>query len=224
MKRLDDEGNWTKHLRYQVQVEKNHYSPEKYLTIKRWITHSNIVKEVLERNPRTILEIGPGNGLITSILKKIGFNVKTLDFEKDLKPDYLLDIASNSLGSLGESFDLIIASQVLEHIRYESFLKVMNNLNKITSQVLLTLPDTNRRSKFIYFLSNKVNLSKKILYYKRAEHTFDGQHYWEIGKKGFSFNKIRKDLRKTNWYIKKNYLIPENPYHRLLFLTKLESH
>ncbi|MFX1517141.1 MAG: class I SAM-dependent methyltransferase [Promethearchaeota archaeon] len=204
---------------YHVQVDKNHYSPKKYVTIQRWSTHYRVVKEVLNIGPNSILEIGPGNGLVTCILKKIGFNVKTLDFDSDLEPDYVIDIANNSLGNLGETFDLVIASQVLEHIRYSSFLKVMKNLSKMTNQVLLTLPDTNRRSKFLFLITNKFYFARKIVYFKRAKHIFEGQHYWEIGKKGYPLKRIKNDLMNCNWSIKKNYLNFENPYHRLLLLA-----
>jgi len=49
---------------------------------------------------------------------------------------------------------------------------------------------------------------------------FDGQHYWEIGKAGYSLNKIINEIQKTGFKVEKTYRIFENPYHRFFILKK----
>jgi hypothetical protein len=42
------------------QVDKNHYEFLKYVNKKRWICYYYQIYEILKRNPKTVLEIGPG--------------------------------------------------------------------------------------------------------------------------------------------------------------------
>jgi len=46
---------------------------------------------------------------------------------------------------------------------------------------------------------------------------FDGEHYWDVGKKGDSIRSIVTNLSKlfeVEWY----YFIPDNPYHIMFVL------
>ena len=55
----------------------------------RWVSYWHQIDEVLKLEPKTVLEIGIGNGLVTEYLKKHGVEVKTLDIEKKLNPNFL---------------------------------------------------------------------------------------------------------------------------------------
>jgi len=51
------------------------------------------------------------------------------------------------------------------------------------------------------------------------KHTFDGEHYWELGKKDYSIKKIKNILKK---YFKSVKTTPPlmNPYHEFFILKK----
>ena len=189
-------------MAYDIQIDSGIYhSREKYMTVERWSTYALAISEIMKINPKKILEIGPGNGIVTSILKKIGFEVKTLDFDSSLNPDFVFDVSNDSILDLKQyDFDLILASEVFEHIKYEDFLKSLKNLSQMCQTLVITIPSERLRSCFFGFCL-KLPLFGKIshgfkLKYKRRPNIFEGQHYWEIGKTGYPFGKIKSDIKK----------------------------
>lgn len=57
---------------------------------------------------------------------------------------------------------------------------------------------------------------------KKKAHNFDGQHYWEIGKKEYPFRKIMSDIQEEGFRIEKAYQVFEFPYHRFFILRKMQ--
>ncbi|MFX0186794.1 MAG: class I SAM-dependent methyltransferase [Candidatus Hodarchaeota archaeon] len=210
---------------------RNKYFIKRYFTSKRWTTYSELIRCILEINPLNILEIGPGNGLVSDILKKIGYNVKTLDIDESLCPDYNMDIRDMTFLNLKDEFDLVIASQIFEHIKYEEFLSVINRCSLFTKILIITLPHTNLNS---YFFSIDVNFpllhqrNFKFgfkIYRKKVFHDLstwrydiDNRHYWVIGKKGYPLKKIKKDIVKNGWLIQDNFFNLKNPKHYFFIL------
>lgn len=209
---------------YAVQVLDGHYTDNTYLSISRWSTYSQTIEQVLQLRPKTILEIGPGPGVVTAALRKMGFSVKTLDMDESLQPDYHLSITDKNIETLLEKFDLIIASEIFEHIHYPDFLTTLEKLRGISNRLLITLPDTNKKSLFFAIrirlpVLNKIIFSFKFRF-KRVPHIFDSQHYWEIGKQQFPLRKIIRDIGFNGWLIKKSFINIDNPYHRFILLEK----
>ena len=67
-------------------------------------------------------------------------------------------------------------------------------------------------------LLKKLNVHFTIPKFYR-KHMFDGQHYWEIGTKGYSKNRIIKVLEK--YFLVEEINNPyENPYHIFFKLRK----
>jgi hypothetical protein len=56
--------------------------------------------------------------------------------------------------------------------------------------------------------------------FKKIIHKFDGEHYWEIGKKNYPLNKIINDINLSGFTILKTYRIIEFKYHRFFILKK----
>lgn len=221
--------NFFMQSRYPIQIKENHYLSADYITSARWSSYSVIIRTVLEKHPSSILEIGPGNGVVTAALRQMGFIVKTLDFDGKLSPDYVADVSGDNLSDIlgGQKFDLVIAAQVLEHIQYEDFVKAVGNLAKIADRAVISLPHTTDNSFLMSFsfkipFLKKFSFLKKIIYKKKA-HQFNGQHYWEIGKAGYPLRRIKRDMEKNGWKIEKDFLNPENPYHYFFILHRQKS-
>ena len=56
-----------------------------------------------------------------------------------------------------------------------------------------------------------------LLPIKNPSHNLDGEHYWEIGKAGYSLNRIINDIQKAGFKIEKTYKVFEHPHHGFLY-------
>jgi len=103
----------------KLQVDPGHYFNKSYDTKERFISYWHQINEIMELNPKKVLEIGVGNGFVSKYLKERGVNVITLDIDERLKPDAVgsvLDIPFSE-----SSFDVVTCYEVLEHLPYENY-------------------------------------------------------------------------------------------------------
>jgi len=99
------------------QVSRSHYFNPTYLSRSRFEGLQCQLAMCLESEGlKSILEIGPGPGLLTALLRQFQFQVTTVDIAMDILPDVV--------GSLSEmpfrdgAFDATCAFQVLEHLPF----------------------------------------------------------------------------------------------------------
>ena len=204
-------------MMFKPQVPPEHYF-KGYDTKERWISYWYQINEVLKTNPKTVLEVGIGNKTVSDYLKKIGLKVTTVDIDERLKPDYVCSVTELSKHFEDNSFDTVLCAEVLEHLPFKYFEKALKELYKVSKKyVIITLPHFG----LDFSLSLKIPILKqidiKIKLPLPIKHRFDGQHYWEIGKKGYSLRKIRKILKKY-YFIEREFCPAENMYHRFFIL------
>lgn len=201
------------------QVDANFYYFG-YDSKSRWINYWCQINEVLKANPKEILEIGIGNSLVSNYLRNnLKKKVVTLDINKKLNPDYVGDVRRLSDIFYEDQFDLTLCAEVLEHIPFKDLEKALWEMKKVTrNKVIITLPFGG-----ITFFSFFIPKFKKGFIFSIEkfweEHTFDGQHYWEIGKKGYSRKKIENIFQKY-FEIENVYALPENPRHIIFVMKK----
>jgi len=208
-------------IKSKSQVVKSHYFDLKYDTKQRWNSYWYQIKEVLDLQPEHILEIGVGNKTVSDYLRKIGQKVTTCDFDKSLKPDVVANVLNLPFKS--NSFDAILCAEVLEHLPFKDFTKALKEIHRVTkSNVVLTLPHLSLTHvyfgiKLIPFIPKKEVLLKINCQMKRS---FDQEHRWEIGEKGYPLSKIIEKIQKSGFKLLKNYYPLENPRHQFLILSK----
>ena len=204
----------------RLQVESHHYY-KNYDTKERFCSYWHQIEDIVAHNPTSILEIGIGNGFISRYLRQRGFNVVTSDIDKKLNPDVAASVLS--LPFSNEAFEVVACYEVLEHLPYEYFKKALSETFRVSrSHVFLSLPDANRAYR-LYIQIPKLGLFKKLIQIPRLKkivHHFDGQHYWEIGKAGYSLNSIVTAINEVGFKIEKTYRVFEVPYHRFFMLKK----
>ena len=208
-------------LNGEPQVARNHYFNLQYDTKERWISYWHQIDEVVSLSPKTVLEIGVGNKLVSDYLKKIGLRVTTCDFDISLKPDVVADVSN--LPFKESSFDLVLCAQLLEHLPFGKFSKALREIRRVCKKsAIITLPHFSITNlyfglKLILFIPTK-QFSLKIDL--PVKHEFLGEHHWEIGKRGYSLSQVKDKIKKAGFKIEKSYFPKENPRHHFFILKK----
>jgi len=198
------------------QVNRSHYDFDVYVTKERWASVWHQIDETLIAKPSRVLEVGPGPGLFKAVGNKIGLNIETLDLDADLSPDYVASVFDMPFEN--NAFDVVCAFQMLEHLPYEKSLIAFKEMVRVSSgKVIISLPDSEIRWPVSIHIPRfgmvKFSIPKPIL---RAKiHVYDGEHYWELNKKGYSLNKIISDFCSVGEIkLTKTYRVHDNLYHR----------
>jgi SAM-dependent methyltransferase len=206
------------------QVDKSHYEFDKYMDKRRWNSVWHQLDEVLRFHPEGVLEVGHGSGLFKVAASVFGLDVKTLDIAADLNPDYLG--TADAIPLPDKSMDLVCAFQVLEHMPFEVSLKALAEMGRVARKgVVVSLPD----AKITWPSTVKIPLLRtwELMvpnpFFRAKEHVFDGEHYWEINKRGYPLDRVMAELRNTLPDAGvRTYRVHENPYHRF-FVAKFDQ-
>ncbi|GMO50271.1 MAG: hypothetical protein Ta2G_07650 [Termitinemataceae bacterium] len=208
----------------QKQVDATHYEFSKYVDKGRWCSFYHQIDEILSTKPDSVLEIGIGPGILGTILKKINCPYESIDIDKELEPDHVGSILQMPFPD--KNYDTIVCFQVLEHLAYENFTIALNELFRVARKcIILSLPDA---GPVISIHIPKI-CGRKLFprpFVKQKEHEFDGEHYWEINKKGYGISRIKANIddlaKKNSFLLEKNYRVWENPYHHFFVLKNRE--
>lgn len=210
-------------MKYKKQVEKEQYLDKKYLTLARWSSYWHQINEISHLQILSILEIGPGNNIVSSVLREMGYMVSTLDIDEKINPDFVDDILAPKKIK-GKKFDLILACQILEHLEYQdSLLAIKNLMSNSNRYLIISLPIYNRFNMKINIELIGIRLKKAMCFNflsPKPKHIFNGEHYWAIGKKGFNLNKIRTDIKSKGLLIIKEFRPFEKTNHYFFVLEK----
>jgi SAM-dependent methyltransferase len=117
-----------------------------FIKERDWI-QEGISSLELFRPPIKVLDIGsstkqyrtekqPYLGELYQSLIKKGFSISTLDMDPQTNADFILDISDENFPNIGK-FDIVLACNILEHIRREKFQTAINNIKKLTSGILI---------------------------------------------------------------------------------------
>lgn len=107
----------------------------------RWLNYGAQIRAVMQCTAKTMLEIGVGSGTVTSILRSRGIAVTTFDIDPELKPDVLGSVHELDRHVAPKSFDLVLCSEVLEHLPFEIFADCCSKLAAAAREyVLIGLP------------------------------------------------------------------------------------
>ena len=141
---------------------------------------------------KNILLIGPGQGLETEILRWRGYNITTFDIDETFSPDIIGSVHQMDVFDTMQ-FDVVIASHVLEHMAESYLCKSLSEISRVGKHALIYLPVTGRHMQLRWIAGIKsIDLSfiaDIYNYFSRPDgkspRYCGGQHYWEIGFRGF---------------------------------------
>jgi 2-polyprenyl-3-methyl-5-hydroxy-6-metoxy-1,4-benzoquinol methylase len=205
----------------QRQSNEAYYPSSDYEVPKaNFISYWHQINEVLKTKPKTFLEIGVGEGLVSNYLKRKKINVTTFDIDKKLNPTVTGEVQKLSKYFKENSFDTVLCAEVLEHLPFSYFEKSLREIHKVTKKnVIISLP----HHALQFLLHIKIPLIRPIILTMRIPFPFHHKwkeghaHYWEIGWKGYPLERVKKEMSRY-FKIKKVYPVPEKPYHWFFIL------
>jgi SAM-dependent methyltransferase len=195
---------------------RKHYAFARYCHSGRWESYYVQLRETLDLAPQSVLEVGVGDGFFGSYLRRVGVEYRSIDILGDLQPDIVA--AMTHLPLKAASFDVVCAFQVLEHLRWHDVPIALAELARVARHyVLISLP---RAGPYVQFalkvpLFPPIRMVAKIPWPIR--NYADPEHFWEVGKIGFSRRSVRALLRRQ-FRIKNELLVFGFPYHRFYLL------
>ncbi|MFP4029865.1 MAG: class I SAM-dependent methyltransferase [Candidatus Brocadiia bacterium] len=190
------------------QVPPDHYFRPGYLSEGRMAAYAVQYREVMASDPDTVLEIGGGPGILAYMLQKSGVDLTTVDIDPALEPDVVASV--DDLPFEKTTFDVVTAFEVLEHVPFEKSLRGLEEIRRVTKgPAIISLPDGRRCIRLrVPGVGRRKYLVERPIW-RREEHEFDGEHYWEINKKGYPLDKIKAEIQKRGFKIETTY----RPWH-----------
>jgi ubiquinone/menaquinone biosynthesis C-methylase UbiE len=204
-----------------VQVPASHYDFLNYETPERFASYWRQISCIIGLRPKNVLEIGIGSGLTRFALKRLGIDITTADLEKKLDVDFEADV--RTLPFRDNTFDVVAAFQILEHLPFTEFSTALEELSRVSARyICISLPDSGRYVRVSIRLTWRIAMDWVIdlTRFTRKRHVFDGQHYWEINRKGFGIRTVREKISKAGLKIISEDRFKKNLYHRFFILEK----
>lgn len=212
-----DPENPPKHKIYR-QVNEDHYTFETYTIPARWVSYYEQLRVIYQCSPKNILEIGVGDRTVANHVGSRGIDYRSLDIVEELRPDRVGSVTD--IPYPDQSFDMVVAFQILEHLPFSQFDVAVNQLVRVARRyVAISLPHYGPMIKFLLKipLVPEFKFGVKLPYPK--VHHFDGEHYWEIGTRGYSRKRIRSHLQRHG-RLRKEWSPFGHLFHRFYLLEK----
>jgi hypothetical protein len=154
---------------------------------------------------RSVLIVGPGQGLDTQVLKWRGYEVITFDIDATFHPDVMGSVHDMHMFPDGR-FDAVIASHVLEHLAVPYLDRSLQELARVGNHALVYLPVAGRHVQARILPGFKgIDLTWIVdlyNYFHRPDGVTPrycgGQHFWEVGMRGFRVGDLVR--RMSQWF------------------------
>lgn len=205
------------------QVNRNHYEFGSYENPERFTSYYYQVRAALQLAPNTLLEVGVGSKVFVALMLTQGINVTTIDLDHELKPSLCGSVLQ--LPVRDDAVDVAAAFQTLEHLPFEYLPVAAKELARVSRKgVVISLPEFGNTA----IVANvpfvrKIRFTSRALFGWYPRHRFDGEHYWEINKRGYHINDVKKVILSSGLELVDTWLNPYNPYHRFFVLRKLDG-
>lgn len=201
------------------QVSPQHYE-NGYDHKDRWLSYFYQIETVRNTHASSVLEVGPGNGTVSEYLRRLGMRVTTVDIDERLRPDMVASVTDLPFGP--GIFDVAMACEVLEHLPFSEFPVALAELARVSKKyVIISLPDA-RRS--LLHLVLKIPFIREITVRfrirKTAPHQFDGEHYWELGKREVSFALLLSKIKEVGLDCEREFAAHDAPFYHFFVLRK----
>ena len=205
-------------LQEEAELGRDVYFAKRYFDRTQLFSQAAQLNEIYHFHPKSILEIGPGNGFVANFLRSAGYEVDTFDVNEELNPTYVGSILELDRQVAAKAYDLIVCCEVLEHLPFEDFPQALAQIARVTKKsALITLPQAKK-----YFFSLgclfHVPFTRTTRWFSftpslgRTKPIYEN-HHWEVGwKKQHRIPALRK-LMSEEFVVEEVRQEPMNPYH-----------
>ena len=205
------------------------YSSDNYLSADVIHSLGEQIEFLARYRDKSILEIGVGNRLVSTFLKLHGFQLKTCDINPALEPDIQADITQLRNYVSPNEFYLCSACEVLEHLPFSDFERVLDEFAPLFEEVFITLPLSTRhlfevrfeiKAAGLWKLTRFLNGRGFALPLRIARGRVSNVHCWEINSsRATSMENIRKAFRR-HFTITAEWSLKSFSYMRAFHLTR----
>jgi ubiquinone/menaquinone biosynthesis C-methylase UbiE len=121
-----------------------------------------------------------------------------------------------------QSFDVVLAAEIYEHLPWESFSKCLAEARRVArKRVVVSLPHWGWSVILVIKLPLLRLFERLWKIDGLKKHPAGGEHYWEIGKKGWPLAKVRTEIERSGFQIERTFIRPMSPFHRFFILSPL---
>lgn len=191
------------------------YFSDAYFSMPQLSSFAHQLHHIWGLHPRNVLEIGPGNGLLSACLRRAGIPVTTVDINQALEPDICAPL-DELHAHIGEKFDLVVCCEVLEHMAFSEFDANLDHLRRAGDRLFMTLPN-GRRTMGIGGIAKIPKLGSRIFDLNIVTPVLTviegGPHFWEVDRAPECSRKsiVRRLSRRYGTVRSGRFAL--NPYH-----------
>lgn len=176
----------------------------------------------------SILVIGPGQGLDTTVFRWRGYQVTTFDIDNTFNPDVIG--SCHEMPMFRDSqFDVVIASHVIEHLPVPYLDLALTEFARVAKYSLIYLPVSGRTIHLRFnlgFLGIDWSIIINLLPFWRKPDGVTpkyclGQHFWEVGLRGFRVSQLLKRFSKEFDLIQSYRNRDWTPSHNFILRSRL---
>lgn len=203
------------HTEYEMQFQLPYTYYLDKIDFLDWYRYFFIIRAIIDKRPKRILEIGAGNEVIKNSVKKIVQEYKVMDVNQKLHPDIVGDVRELKKELFGE-FDCIIGAEILEHIPFDDVKKSLKHIYQYLQKggtALITVPHQRLYLLFLWWKDNIPHVltlppgftSPRAFYERFIKKSVwhDPHHCWEVGDGMISLKDIESRFEEVGFVIEK---------------------
>jgi SAM-dependent methyltransferase len=199
----------------EKKLSKDIYFSENYFSMHQLSSLIHQLNHIYKLKPSSVLEIGIGNGFVSSFLRKAGIDVFTVDINPNLSPDIVSPISELPSKLVEKKFDLVVCCEVLEHMPFEDFEKSIKIFKLYSENLFLTLPSYDAWFGISGFLKlpKYLNLFQFGFKINKKKNLIESEHFWELGSCRETSRKNIKEILSSQYNYIEHGTFELNCYH-----------